>query len=67
MHCKLVFLGASEDKSGSVNKRPRNILNAIVELLKPPQPRLDPQKNQKGTMAKDALLMEKFIRAECVR
>ncbi len=32
-----------------------------------PQPRLDPRKNQNGTMAEDALLMEKFISAECVR
>ncbi len=36
-----------------------------VVLLKPPQPRLDPQKNQNGTMAKDALLQETFISAEC--
>ncbi len=32
-----------------------------------PLPRLDPQKNQNATMAKDALLMEKFITAESVR
>ncbi len=32
-----------------------------------PLPRLDPQKNQNGTMAKDALLMEKFTSAESVR
>ncbi len=32
-----------------------------------PQPRLDPRKNQNGTLAEDALLMEKFISAECVR
>ncbi len=36
-------------------------------LLTSPQPRLDPQKNQNGTMAKDALFLEKFISAECVR
>ncbi len=38
-----------------------------VVLLKTPQPRLDPRKNQNGTLAKDALLMEKFISAESVR
>ncbi len=32
-----------------------------------PLPHLDPQKNQNGTMAKDALLMEKFTSAESVR
>ncbi len=32
-----------------------------------PQPRLDPRKNQNGTMAKGALLPEKFISSECVR
>ncbi len=38
-----------------------------VILLKTPQLRLDPQKNQNGTLAEDALLMEKFISAESVR
>ncbi len=39
----------------------------VVPLKTPSQPRLDPRKNQNGTMAKDALLPEKFISAECVR
>ncbi len=43
------------------------IVNLGVVLLKTPQPRLDPRKNQNGTLAEDALLMEKFISAESVR
>ncbi len=35
--------------------------------FKTPKPRLDPQKNQNGSMAKDAFFMETYISAECAR
>ncbi len=38
----------------------------VVFYLKPPS-HVSIPKNQNGTMAKDALFMEKFISAECVR
>ncbi len=43
-----------------------NCRTGVVFYLNP-QPRLDPRKNQNGTIAEDALFMEKFISAESVR
>ncbi len=43
-----------------------SVEQSVVFYLNP-QPRLDPRKNQNGTLAEDALLMEKFISAESVR
>ncbi len=39
----------------------------IVFYLIPPSHVSIQEKNQNGTMAKDALFMEKFVSAECVR
>ncbi len=45
----------------------KDMLHWALRSTKNPQRRLDPQKNQDGTMMKDALLIEQFISAECVR
>ncbi len=46
---------------------PYTLVELGVVFYLNPQPRLDPRKNQNGTMAKNALFMEKFISAESVR
>ncbi len=58
-HFKNVKIGKPRSKKSSVE------LGCCV-LLNTPKPCLDPP-NQNGTMAEDALLMEKFISAESVR
>ncbi len=63
--------GSNNVSSLNLGKKEQQFAKRIVELgavfYLNPQPRLDPRKNQNGTLAKDALLMEKFISAECVR
>ncbi len=50
------------------NRNPfRFVEQGVVFYLISPRHVSIPRKNQNGTMAKDALLMEKFISAECVR
>ncbi len=56
------FIGAWNNKTSFClpvhDHRPVEL--GVVFYLNP-QPRLDPRKNQNGTLAEDALLMEKFI------